>query len=222
MAAVTETRQPYGTADARSFLSYLCRSMRSRRQPEHWPQAGLIRRVVLVAALVGCAAASAFSQSRPPTEYEIKAAFLYEFGRFVEWPVASRQSGDSFAICVLGEDPFGFVLDETVQGKTISGAMVIARRIVAIRDAETCRILFLSPSEDSRLPEILKALEGRSVLTVGEENQFTRRGGMINFRLEDNRVRLAINLAVTERAGLKVSSQLLRVANIVAAGRGGP
>jgi len=135
--------------------------------------------------------------------------------------VSSRQGGDSFAICVLGEDPFGFVLDETVQGKTISGATVIAKRIVAIRDAETCRILFISPSEDSRLPEILKVLEGRSVLTVGEENQFTRRGGMINFRLENNRVRLAINVAATERAGLKVSSQLLRIASIVEAGRGG-
>jgi hypothetical protein len=161
------------------------------------------------------------AQSQPPTEYEVKAAFLYEFGRFVEWPVSPRQGGDSFAICVLGEDPFGLVLDETVQGKTISSATVIARRILAVRDAETCRILFISPSENSRLPEILKALEGRSVLTVGEENQFTRRGGMISFRTEENRVRIAINQAATERAGIKLSSQLLKIATVVEAAGGG-
>ena len=215
MAAVTETRRHLGKTGARSFLSHAWRSMRSRWRPQHWPPVGLIRRVVLVAALVGCAAASAFSQSRPPTEYEIKALFLYEFGRFVEWPSSSRTAGDSFAICVLGEDPFGIVLDEAVKNKVVSGYSVVVRRMLGVTEAGPCRILFISPSEENRLLEILSALEGRSVLTVGEGNLFARRGGMISFTIEDNRVRFSINLAATEREGLRMSSQLLRVARVV-------
>jgi len=187
------------------------------------PQRSWIWQLVLIAmGLFSCDLINGVAaQSRPPTEYEIKAAFLYEFGRFVEWPAASRQGGDSFSICVLGEDPFGLVLDEAVQGKTILGATVAAKRIVGVTDAGTCRILFISPSEENRLLEILRALEGRSVLTVGEGNLFTRRGGMISFTIEDKRVRFSINLAATEREGLRMSSRLLRVARVVEAGRGG-
>lgn len=182
----------------------------------------MIRRVVLMATcLFGCAPGSAVAQSRLPTEYEIKAVFLYQFGKFVEWPASSAGGGEPFTICVLGEDPFGIVLDETIRGQAILGRVLVAKRIVAIKDAGTCRILFISPSEDSRLPEILGALERKSVLTVGEGSQFTRRGGMINFKIEENRVRFAINLAATERAGLKVSSQLLKVASIVETQKGG-
>jgi hypothetical protein len=161
------------------------------------------------------------AQSQPPTEYEVKAAFLYEFGRFVEWTPVSAGDSDFFAICVLGEDPFGILLDEAVKDKTASGHKVIARRIVGVRDSGDCRILFISPSEDSRLLEILKALEGKGILTVGEGSQFTRRGGMVSFRTEQNRVRFAINQAATERAGIKLSSQLLKIATVVEAAGGG-
>jgi len=161
------------------------------------------------------------AQSRPPTEYEIKAAFLYEFARFVEWVPATASASDSFAICVLGVDPFGVLLDEAVKDKTTNGYKVIAKRIVGAKDAGDCRILFVSPSEDNRLPEILKVLEGRNILTVGEGNQFTRRGGMISFRTEESRVRLTINTSATDRAGLKVSSQLLKLASIQRSGDSG-
>ncbi len=146
---------------------------------------------------------------------------MYEFGRFVDWPSASGVRENSFPICVLGEDPFGIVLDEVLKNKTVSGSTVVARRIIRIKDAENCRILFVSPSEDRHFLEILKELEGKSVLTVGEGRQFARRGGMIGFNIEGNRVRFVVNLAATEKAGLKLSSQLLKIASVVEVGKGG-
>jgi hypothetical protein len=162
----------------------------------------------------------ACAQSRPATEYEVKALFLSEFSRFVEWNGSQAGSPD-FAICVLGVDPFGLSLDEAVKGKAASGAAVVAQRILAVRDAASCRIVFISPSEDGRLTDVLKALEGMSVLTVGEGSQFTRRGGMIAFRVEGSRVRITVNLAAAERQGLKLSSHLLKLARIEGEGSSG-
>ena len=163
--------------------------------------------------LVG-AAPHATAQLRTPTEYEIKALFLYEFGRFVEWPPSPEGESDPFPICVLGEDPFGVLLDEALRNKSSAGHAVIARRILGISETGKCRILFISPSEDRRLPEILGDLEGKSILTVGEGVQFTRRGGIIGFLMQGNRVRFAINMEAAGRVGLRLSSQLLRLATL--------
>ncbi len=177
--------------------------------------------VAAAACFAGLAAPFAWAQARPASEYEVKASFLYEFGRFVEWAPSSEAGAGPFAICVLGVDPFGALLDQAVKNKTAAADPVVAKRITGIKDSGSCRILFISPSEDSRLPEILKALEGKNILTVGEGSQFTRRGGMIGFRTEDNRVRFTINLSATDGAGLKVSSQLLKVARIEGDGHSG-
>ena len=154
-----------------------------------------------------------------PGEYQVKAAYLYNFGRFVEWPSTSVSKGGPFTICVLGPDPFGSALDATLAGETIDGMSVVPRRVSRPRDAVRCRILFISSAEEGSLKETMAVLDKVSVLTVSDISQFTRRGGMIQFSLEGNRVRFEVNLTAADRAGLTLSSQLLKLAMSVKIGR---
>ena len=151
------------------------------------------------------------AQRSNPGEYEVKAAYIYDFGKFVAWP-AKVAPADDFPICVLGEDPFGATFDATIAGETINGKKVVVNRIAKPQEAVSCRILFISGSEESQLKEILAALAKASVLTVSDISQFTRRGGMIQFVIDANRVRFEVNVTTAERAGLTLSSQLLKVA----------
>jgi YfiR/HmsC-like len=164
-----------------------------------------------VAGMLVCASC-VNAQKSNPTEYEVKAAYLYNFGRFVEWPAKVSAASESFSICVLGDDPFGATLDATIAGESINGKKVVLTRITKPQDAASCRILFISSSEESRLKEVLATLDKTSVLTVSDISQFTQRGGMIRFVTEANRVRFEVNLAIAEHAGLTLSSQLLKVA----------
>ena len=167
--------------------------------------------VALACALVR--PASMRGQASKPTEYEVKAAYLYNFGRFVEWPAAVTQTqSDSFSICVLGQDPFGPSLNAVLADETIAGKNVVARQISTPTDAVNCRVLFISSSESARLKQIFAALGDASVLTVSDLPQFTQRGGMVQFILEGSRVRFEVNLATARHAGLKLSSELLKVA----------
>jgi len=156
------------------------------------------------------------AQSLKPTDYDVKAAYLYNFGHFVEWPanVASAQN-DSFTVCVLGQDPFGPVLDATLAGETIAGKRVAAKRISTPQESGNCQILFLSSAEEARLNKIIEALNKQAVLTVSDMPQFSQRGGMIQFVLEGKRVRFEVNLAAVQHAGLTLSSELLKVATTV-------
>jgi YfiR/HmsC-like len=147
-----------------------------------------------------------------PTEYQVKAAYLYNFGKFVEWPAKDTSSETSFNICVLGQDPFGSTFGSTIGGESIKGKSVLLKSIPRAQEAVGCHILFISSSEEPHLKEILAALDKTSVLTVSDMPHFTRRGGMIQFVMEANRVRFEVNLTSTERTGLTVSSQLLKVA----------
>ena len=166
----------------------------------------------LLLLLLSLSCISLSAQPRPQAvEREVQAAFLYQFARYVDWPVGSDDNAP-FAICVFGEDPFGSVLDDMVKDRTIAGRRVAIRRIVGPTEMSECRILFVSRSADGRLPSLLKALEGKQVLTVGEGAQFTRRGGMVAFTSEDRKVRFVINLGAAGAAKLMLSSQLLRIA----------
>jgi hypothetical protein len=150
---------------------------------------------------------------RAASEYEVKAAYLYNFGKFVVWPEKSAPNqGEPFEICVLGEDPFGSALDSAVVGETIGGKGVAISRISRPQDIDHCRVLFISASEAARLPEILASLDKASVLTVSDMPQFSQRGGMIEFVLDGNRVRFAVNVTNAEDAGLNLSAALLKVA----------
>lgn len=153
------------------------------------------------------------AQHLTATEYQVKAAYLYNFGKFVGWPDKGALSKDEpFEICVLGEDPFGLVLDSALTGAKISGKIVTAKRISKPQEIDSCRILFISSSESAHLEEIFGALERASVLTVSDIPQFSQHGGMIEFVLDGDRVRFQVNLTNAEGAGLNLSSELLKVA----------
>jgi len=153
-----------------------------------------------------------------PTDSQVEAAYLYKFGAFVTWP--NPAPDDQFAICVLGRDPFEHTLDATIAGEAIGGKKLIATRISSPQEASQCRILFISSSEESRLKPVLVALNKIPVLTVSDIPDFADRGGMIQFVLDNGRVRFQVNLASAEQSGLVLSSQLLKVASAVKRGGG--
>jgi len=164
----------------------------------------------LIGVGVGLGHPSAQGQNSKPSEYEVKATYLYKFGRFVEWP--AKVESDSFSICVLGQDPFGSALNAIIANETIGGKSVVAKRIPAPQEAVSCRVLFIGSSENSHLKQILTTLRDASVLTVSDLPEFTQRGGMVQFIAEGDRVRVEVNLATAEHAGLTLSSELLKVA----------
>ena len=145
-------------------------------------------------------------------EYGVKAAYLYNFLKFTEWP--NNEALTSFTLCVYGKDPFGGFLDETVRGKQASGLPVLVRRLPGGDErVDGCQILFISSSE--RLETVLTMLHGRSILTVGESDGFAARGGMIGLVMDQSNVRLDINLAAIAAARLQVSSRLILVCRLV-------
>ena len=133
-------------------------------------------------------------QAQSSGEYQIKAAFLYNFAKFVDWPAeAFAGSNGKLIIGVIGDDPFGGALNQAINGKTINGRPLLVRRLRWGQDLRSCHILFISSSERQRLPQIIQSLRGASVLTVGDMGQFNQQGGIINFILEANKVRFEIN-----------------------------
>jgi hypothetical protein len=150
-----------------------------------------------------------------PTEYEVKAAFLLNFARFVQWPPA-RPPG-AFVVGVLGDDPFGSVLDRTFEADTGDGRSWQVRRLPRPEDAPRSQILFISRSEERRLAEILARVHGAPVLTVSDIPRFAERGGMIGLRVEERKVRFDIAPDAAASSGLKLSSHLLKLARIVPA-----
>jgi len=145
-------------------------------------------------------------------EYEVKAAFLLNFTKFVDWPPRASPSEPSFPICVYGEDPFGKVLDQIVEGERVQDQPITVRRISGSFTGP-CRILFLGRSEHD--PRKILAEVPQGVLTVGEEGSFLQQGGMIELAVENRRVRFDVDLRATARGGLRVSSRLLSVARKV-------
>lgn len=156
------------------------------------------------------------SQGDEPGEYELKAAFLFNFAKFVQWPPSSFATPQSqFGICVLGDDPFGKSIDDMLRGKTIGEHRVVVTRCKNLAEIAHCQIVFISSSERKRLPEILTALRGTSTLAVGETGGFAASGGVIQFTLEDQHVHFIINVDAAEHAGLQISSKLLALAKVV-------
>ncbi len=146
-------------------------------------------------------------------EYRVKAAFLLNFTKFIEWPAAALGgAGAPFAICILGADPFGSALDRMVEGETVNDRKLVVRRL-GPQPPRGCQMVFAGSIERDRA-KMLASL-GRGVLTVGEGSDFLRAGGMIAFVIEDRRVRFDINQAAAAAAGLKISSKLLNVARSV-------
>jgi hypothetical protein len=152
------------------------------------------------------------AQQVGPTESQVKAAYLFNFGKFVRWPAPPDSRKHSLEICVLGKNPFGSVLDATVKGETIDGKSVVARSVLSLHEAESCHILFVSQSEEARLTAILAGAKRLQALTVSDIPHFAERGGMIGLVNQADRIRFEVNVAPLENAGLTVSSELLKVA----------
>jgi hypothetical protein len=153
------------------------------------------------------------AQAPAPTEYQIKAAFLFNFAKFVEWPPAAFPNATApLVIGVLGKNPFGSDLEKVMQNKLVDEHPLVIKIFSSPREATGCHILFICNSEKERLPEIFKRLKGTSVLTVGEVANFTQSGGMINFVLQGTKTRFQINNEAAVNSGLKISSKLLSLA----------
>jgi YfiR/HmsC-like len=177
-------------------------------------------RLILLFVLLLCGIVSpvsrAWGQLSGTTGYAVKIAFLFNFAKFIDWPPSSFAGPQSpFTICVLGQDPFGHMLDDTLQGKMIGERPLAVRRLRDKTEARYCHIVFVSSLESAHLSEIIGSLQGANVLLVGETNGFAALGGAIEFTLEDNHVRFAINADAADRSGLKFSSKLLALAKIV-------
>ncbi len=157
------------------------------------------------------------------TEYQVKAAFIYNFAKFIEWPPDAVHGKErAFVITILGEDPFGGILDDTLRGRTINTQRITLRQAARADDVGDSRILFIRASETEHLPRILKQLAGASILTVGDMERFAERGGIGSFKRDDtDRIRLEINAAVAAQARLRISSELLNLARIVKQRGGG-
>ena len=153
--------------------------------------------------------------AQQPSEYEVKAAYLYNFANFVEWPHTSTgDTSSTLNIGILGIDPFGSAF-KTIEGKKIRGRTVAVHRSRRLADLQDCQILFIGDSERVYLPRILDTLRERNVLTVGESEGFAEQGVIVDFYVIDNKVRFKINAEAGARSGLKLSSKLLKLAKIV-------
>ena len=179
-------------------------------------KSGTASQMLRKAAITGLAMVLGLSSAHAADgllEYEVKAVFLLNFTKFIEWPAAAFELPDSpITICVLGEDPFGATLDQVVNGEIVNGRKVAVQRIKRPPAPKSCQILFWGKS-DSAAAKGLPALG--PVLTVGEGESFAHDGGMIAFVIDNRRVRFQVNQTLAENAGLKLSSKLLSVAKAV-------
>ena len=173
----------------------------------------ILNRLGLIAFLGVAFAAGARAQE---DEYQVKAAFLYNFAKFVDWPAKSFSSpGDPVVICILGQNPFGDALSEAVRGKVLEGRSFEVRLISDLPQKSGCQILFVNSANRQRFRSMAGSLKGGGILTVGEAPGFIDDGGIINFKLEGGRIRFEINVEAAGQARLSISSKLLSLAQIV-------
>lgn len=169
--------------------------------------------IVLLTVL--CIPAAISAADEPSREYQVKAAFLFNFAQFTQWPdSAFSRSDDPLVVAVIGQNPFGPVLQQTLEGKSISGHPIVVRYIDSSGDLSGCHLLFVPASEDPHLDEIFNQVADRPILTVGESAKFPWSGGIIRFLIDDNKVRFEISPEAATRAGLHISSKLMSLARI--------
>jgi hypothetical protein len=183
----------------------LCPTDSWRKTKWHWGRGLLLMLPILIAPLWGA--------DQQALEYRVKAAFLLNFTKFIDWPVSDPPATDTpFAICISGDDPFGAVLDQIVEGETVGNRKIVVRRLHG-ESPRACSLLYVSGNQKD-VSQILKGI-GPGVLTVGEGDSFLDEGGMIAFIIENRRVRFNIDQAAARKSGLRLSSRLLSVARSV-------
>ena len=154
-------------------------------------------------------------EERKLGEYEVKAAFLYNLAKFIEWPDKSLDNSSTLTVYILGDDPFGAKLD-AIKGKLIKGKTVVVKQIDSPDTLRNVGILFISSSEKEQIPDILKSISSKPILTVGDTQSFANKGVMVNFYTDNDKIRFEINIEATRLAGLKISSNLLKLGKVVA------
>ena len=156
------------------------------------------------------------SQSSSVKEYQIKAVFLYNFTHFINWPEAAFESQYApFIIGIVGRDPFGPSLEDAVEGERIGSHQIRIKRYNSINEIEKCHILYVGTQDPDEIKAVLKAVARKNILTVGDSPNFIRWGGMIRFYTDQNKIRLQINNSLAKTAGLRISSKLLRVSQVL-------
>ncbi len=172
-----------------------------------------VRTLALAAVLSVCMGFAAEPVSK---EYQLKAAFIYNFTKFVDWPAQRSGSKDlPFTIGVFGKNPFGDELNKLAQGRSVNGRPMIIKNITSTNEAVSVDLLFVSSGQEELLGKLLVAIQGAGVLTIGESKAFADHGGIINFVTEADKIRFEINLDEAERGGLKLRAQLLNLAKNV-------
>jgi hypothetical protein len=155
------------------------------------------------------------AEKRKPTEYEVKVAHIYNFAKFVDFSTAKFHDGkDTLHVCVLGDDPFGPALT-AIEGKIAGNRKILIKRNASPENIRGCEMIFISASEEDHLHQILKAINGMPALTIGDTDGFAEQGVMINFYMDNRTVRFEINQQAAKRAGLLISSYLLKIARLV-------
>ncbi|WP_169306897.1 YfiR family protein [Pedobacter polaris] len=150
-----------------------------------------------------------------PNEYQLKAVFLYNFTQFVAWPNKSfKNEKDPFIIGILGENPFGSFLEETIRDESVKGHPIIVRHFDSVKDIKTCHILYINLKNQNEMEEVLIRLKNQNILTVGDASKFIQLGGIIGFVLSDNKVGFKINVDAANLTDLSISSKLLRLATV--------
>ena len=185
--------------------------------PDRADLPGWRRRASFVVGLMMCLV-GVVAQAQSATEYQVKAAYLFNFAKFVDWPADSFPTADSpLLICVLGQDPFGHDFEQLISDKTVNGHRIEVAHPEGVVQARACQIVFLGLNE-KQVQATLQGLRGANILTVGDAAGFAKMGGVIGFVLDDHRVRFEINQKAAEQAHLKLSARLLTVAKAVVAG----
>ena len=178
----------------------------------------LLRRVAGASAwlLLSGGVRAAAAQDPAALEYRVKAAYLLNFTRYIQWPPDQFASPEApLTICVLGSDPFGGMLDSTLAGRVSQGRVVAARRIRSPSEATGCALLFITRSEWHRDPDVLRQVPEPGVVTVGESEEFARQGGVLAFVIQNETVRFAVNLAAQNRAQVRISSRMVSLASAI-------
>ena len=171
--------------------------------------------IVFISALNLSGVLNVFADEQKPGEYQIKAAYLYNFINFIEWPTDSPvNNSPSMNLCILGEDPFGKDLDD-IRNEIVKGKKLNVKYSGSLDKLRSCNILFIPASERNHISQILKLIGNSSVLTVSDVEESARQGVIISFLVEQKKVRFAINNEAARRAGFKISAKLLKLAKIV-------
>jgi len=176
----------------------------------------LYKHAAVTACLFAGNIVALYAQEETPKDYSVKAVYLYNLTQFVEWPPKAFQNARTpLVVGILGEDPFGRHLEEAIEGEENNGRSLVIRKFTTEEKIENCHVLFINLPEASHTDKVLENLEGRSILTVSDHAGFLEAGGMVQLVQADDRIHFQINPDAASEADLKISSKLLRVAEVI-------